>query len=294
MPRSSRGLALLALLALGLAACDDASVEPVLDTGRPFTLWGALDPRADLQGLRVIPIRLQLDAEEGGPAEAVVTVEDLGTGEVLTLRDSLVRFSSGLTGSVYVGDFRPAYEGRYRVTATRDDGAASTAVVEVPPLTEPVVFLPQTIPGDVVSSVLWPEAPRVNAVTVTYLGRRADCSTDPVTLVLDEDEVLPAKIGWEVRLPLRLQREAVLAGLGTDRATILSVTLRGLVTDAEWAAPFGFSFDDEVLTEPTTLTNVENGFGFVGAGYATEVEWRLDDETLQSAGYQPQAFGSCG
>lgn len=294
MLRSPRGLALLALAALSLAACDDAAIEPILDTGRPFTLWGALDPRADLQGIRVIPIRLQLDAEEGGPADAVVTVEDLGTGEVLTLRDSLVRYADGLTGSVYVGDFRPAYEGRYRVTATRPDGAISTAFVEVPPLTEPLVFLPQSVPGEVIASVFWPEAPRVNAVTVTYRGRRADCSADDVTLVLGEDEVLPAEIGWEVRLPLRRQREAILNGLNVDRATILNVTVRGLVTDADWAPPFGFSFDDEVVTEPSTLTNVENGFGFVGAGYPTEVTWRLDDETLQAAGYQPQAFGTCG
>ena len=277
-------LVLFPLAAL-LAACDDASVDPIIDTGRPFTLWGALDPRADYQGIRVVPIRLQLDAEEGGPADAAVTVEDLGSGETLTLRDSLVRYDNGLTGSVYVGDFRPVYEHRYRVTATRADGAASTAVVTVPPLTEPIVFLPRSVPGEVVESVFWPEAPRLNAVSVTYRVRAADCSFSDVTIDLDDDEVVPAKIGWEAQVPLRSHRDEIFNRLNTSAAALFSITIRGLVADASWKPPFGFPFGSEVLVEPSTLTNVENGFGYVGAGYQTELLWRLDDETLQDLGY---------
>ena len=42
--------------------------------------------------------------------------------------------------------------------------------------------------------------------------------------------------------------------------------------NAEWDPPGGV-FDADVLVQPGTLSNVENGFGFVGAGYRLSSTW---------------------
>jgi len=56
------------------------------------------------------------------------------------------------------------------------------------------------------------------------------------------------------------------------------------VGNAEWVSPVG-AFDENVLVEPGTLTNIENGFGFFGAGYIETVAWLPPDLLLLRAGF---------
>ena len=275
-----------------LVGCE-AAFSPVTDTGRPYTLWGALDPDGGQQALRVVPINLQLDIDGDTEASAIVTSEALATGDVVTWRDSVVTYANGSNGLIYLADFQPDYGTRYRITATRSDGAATTAYVEIPALVDPLVFLPEGGSGNLTNPVAWLGAPRLNAAEVTYLIRDAGCTTLMRTLALDPVFVKPSKYGWTTDIPLSQHSGSLTGELGQG-LSILQITVRTLVTDPEWKPPFGFDFDPEVTVEPGTVSNVENGFGFVGAAYTAEANWSPTDETLSLLGLVTRAGTSCG
>jgi hypothetical protein len=65
----------------------------------PFAIFGYLDLRADTQWVRLMPIRRNL-IPTPDPIDAIVTLEHLGTGRVVMLRDSLFAFTDGKSGGV--------------------------------------------------------------------------------------------------------------------------------------------------------------------------------------------------
>ena len=71
---------------------------------------------------------------------------------------------------------------------------------------------------------------------------------------------------------------------------LTSMTLNLMVVDNAWNPPDG-NFDPTVLVQPGTLTNVVNGFGFIGAGYRLDTTWRPPEEALQQAGFRPADDG---
>lgn len=132
---ASRALPLVAA-ALLAAACD-RPFEPVVENRNgPFSIAGYLDLGADTQWVRVMPVRQTLLAEPE-PIDAVVTLRHEGSGRLVALRDSLFRYSDERLGAdVYAHLFwtteRLEPRARYRLIATRSDGAASSAAVEMP------------------------------------------------------------------------------------------------------------------------------------------------------------------
>jgi hypothetical protein len=133
----TRWLAAVLVAAALAAGCDDAPFEPFAENAvGPFAIFGYLDLRADTQWVRVMPIRQNL-LTAPDPIDAIVTLEHLGTGRVVTLRDSLFGFTDRELGGVgYAHNFwttEPVEpEATYRLVATRSDGAATTATVETP------------------------------------------------------------------------------------------------------------------------------------------------------------------
>ncbi|NNE69514.1 MAG: hypothetical protein HKN29_04030 [Rhodothermales bacterium] len=63
----------------------------------------------------------------------------------------------------------------------------------------------------------------------------------------------------------------------------IEITL--VAANAEWAAPQNV-YDPEVLIQPGTMTNVQGGFGFVGAGYRLSHTYNLPDATLTRIGFR--------
>jgi hypothetical protein len=146
MRRSLVGLLLTTILASG---CDHPFEPYQEDVGAPFSIFGYLDLRADTQWIRVMPIRQSLLADPA-PVDAVVTLEEVGSGRIVTLRDSLFAFEDrGVDGVAYAHNFwtteRIQPGTTYRLEAVRSDGVASTATVETPPDLE--LTLQYTNPG---------------------------------------------------------------------------------------------------------------------------------------------------
>src|SRR5690554_2310724 len=77
------------------SGCADPVFDPIPDSDLHFSVFGVLDATADTQWIRVSPLRASI-THSGEVLDAVVTLEHLGTGEVIELSDSLVSFESSL------------------------------------------------------------------------------------------------------------------------------------------------------------------------------------------------------
>ncbi|MDX1548293.1 MAG: hypothetical protein R3247_14940 [Rhodothermales bacterium] len=288
-------LPVLLAAALMLVACEE-SVDPILGTDQAFTLYGFLDAGADTQAVRVFLIEDLLAPERPDPLDAEVRSINVASGQATAWRDSTVRFASGAFGHVYFAPLQVAFEQTYRVIARRSDGAESAATVTVPPETEAVPLDPFVTGEDVFIPVLWLRAPRLNDIRVRYVmrileidpvsGDTLDAGTRRVTVDYGEAQV-PTEDGIVAVVTLRRDRRIFFASLGLtgDQRTVLCrIEQRVLVSNAEWTPPGG-AYDPDVLVQPGTFTNVEGGFGFVGAGYEASAALTVPDVLLASVGY---------
>jgi hypothetical protein len=129
-----------------------------------------------------------------------------------------------------------------------------------------VIYTANTIPADDSNPIIHP-------VSISYEGQRE-----------------PFGSGWIINVALgndfsTVLRDFVDNGIGpADYLFLRQMELRMVIGDETWNPPGGV-FDPEVLVEPGTFTNVENGFGYVGAGYVASVRWRPDRRPMLLAGF---------
>ncbi|MGK7311855.1 MAG: hypothetical protein ACN0LA_06400 [Candidatus Longimicrobiales bacterium M2_2A_002] len=266
-------LAPLVLGVLLVASCDEP-LEPFQEnTIGPYSVYGYLDLSADTQWIRVTPIRQDIRPDSTA-IDAAVTLEEVGSGRVLTLQDSLFRFvDRGVGGAGYAHNFWTTEplgpDATYRLRVERSDGAATTAVVEMP--AEPRVTLrffenPET-PGLRLPRQLVVQTENVLYTYLAYTvwNENTQRGVDPVVLRWP-----PTSFGsglWRFTFPGigpldrldmppyidMLRREARLATAGSD-----------------W--PYDADLSDSDLSIPGLVpTTVENGVGQV-RGVST---WRI-------------------
>ena len=292
--RWKRLLAAWAVVAAGLlgAACEE-DVVAVLGTDRPFSMYGALTPQSDTQWVRVFPIEDRLEPALPQPLDARLTSTDLGTGTQRLWNDSLFLEENGQYAHVYWSAFSAGFGQSYRLEVTRSDGAASHVEVTVP--TPATIVMPPTLrlPPTRLPVFIEGDVPNLIRIEVTYRYRYLTVSALEVgiSVVSYEGKARRVPGGWMIDLmPLRdlqeIQREIeeriiINREVGLKLARL---TLRLIVANAEWMPPGG-AFDPEVLVQPGVLNNVENGFGFVGAGYRLSDTWvPIDTIVVTDAG----------
>ena len=307
-------LALFAgLVALApLAGCDNTIETPDSLRGT-YTLWGALDPTTDIQAVRVVAVADTLQVRSAAALPITVASVDLATGAETAWRDSVVTFRDGSVGHVYYAAFRPAYESRYRVVLRRDAGGEVSATATVPPLVVPAVQPTDFSLGGTRAPVFWAGASQLGRIRVTYYVQKYNvlvagayeydrplCELDTLSLGLVAS---PGRVagGWITAIDLaRAQRilddrfreappeeyNVPLGGPTTRRFEIGldKITLSAEVLSEEWRPP-GDVFDFEVLAAPEAFGNVEGGFGFVGAGYRSELTFLPVSQDLTRAGF---------
>jgi hypothetical protein len=281
---ATRSLAAALLLTAAGCAEDVATPPP---SGAAFTLWGALDPASGTQAIRVVAVTTVIE-DQPGPLDATVSSTDLRDGAVTAWRDSIVTFSNGTTGHVFVADVDVDYNGVYRIQAVRSDGAASTAIVTVPPLVEAFSELDEG--GSPEEAALWPGVPQLNAPEVTALIQDAGCAVNTIRVPftdIESAQAQPFEFGWRTQFSLTRFRDELPAHLANG--AVLQLTLDAEVASVEWRFPVE-DFDPEILIEPGAFTNVEGGFGFVGAAYPASLVWVPDPRATQRAGFQNVGF----
>ena len=282
---------LVCLLTIGLSACEE-DVTVVTGTDLPFSLFGVLTPEADTQFVRVFAIEGQLSPIENAPLDARFTSQVLETGEERVWRDSLIQEANGQFSHVYWSPFTAVHARTYRLDVERSDGARTSVEAKVPPMSEMV--LPAQafdVPG-VFPVVINGEVPNLLRIEVTYGYKylfSGEVVRDAITFVYDgaEEKVVG---GWFLSVNAaqdRIRIQSLLKeALDLDTAPnvkLVRLTIRMIAANLEWEPPEG-NFDLDVLVQPGTLSNVENGFGFVGAGYRLEGEWVPFDTLLVDTG----------
>jgi len=275
-----RFCAVLLVLAV-LAGCDEG-IEPTSGAEFPFALFGQFDADADTQAVRVVAIAETIDTLDPDSIDARVTSTHQQSGETRTWSDSLVRYPDGTRGHVFFAPFEVEYNGTYSLRAERSDGEAATITVTVPPLTALDSLRREGAVGPVRYVIGVEDAPRLTGVraTYTFVG-----DIQPVQVFRHTDLAQRTETGWEVEIPFEEDiREALTLSQSGD-VGLLAFEVSVYVSNEEWNVDAaGGAFDPEVLVQPGTLSNVENGFGFFGAGYRLRRPLRPFTQDLLRAG----------
>ncbi len=260
--------------------CEE-DVSPFESSEFPFTLWGLINPRADTQAVRVFTIEPTLTSIEAAPLDASVSIINTVTQQRHVLQDSITLLPNGEARHTYWSVFDVDHNERYFVEVERSDGARTVSTpIEVPPLItitplEPntnsvsELILPLEIGGDP------PSMPRIDAAYSSF-------AVDPDGELVEENPVVisyatrPQFVDGIWRLEIDIREDFRLIREDFNQKDIIGsictgdITLSVHVGNEEWQSPVGV-FDPNILVEPGTLSNVENGFGFFGAGYVETV-----------------------
>jgi hypothetical protein len=290
MPVRFRSVLVAAVLALALTGCEEEIARPP-DLQAYYTLWGAFDPLADRQAIRVVPITDTVGLGSPDPLPVTVTSVDLETGAETAWRDSVIAFGDGSVGHVFVAGLQPAYGSRHVFRVLDVGGTETSALVAVPPLVEPIRQTPVVGTG-VDYPHLWIDAPRLNRVRATYILETEACEPRTVTRTLKPSAAQPIEFGWRTLLDLDEEAREIISAQEGAPLSVREITLAVEVASEDWRPPGGV-FDPEILVEPGTLSNVTNGFGFVGAAYPVTVTWRPTPDELDRTPFRRVGFG-CG
>jgi len=292
-------------LALVQMGCEE-KVDAIIGDDRPYTIWGLLDAGADTQRVRVIPITTELGIPQGENLDAQVFSTNLETNERREWQDEYIEFSNGTFGHVFWSAFTPEILSSYKLEVVRSDGATSSAVVELPDSI--FVDLPdgaeQRRRVDMRISGPGSNLIQANLNYQTFSlppGNPWPAGTPPsqsVQLPVNIDyvsELERSSAGFEVELDISRDFQAIRQEFEFNCLNPLTIgvswlTFTVFVGDPMWLPPGG-EFDERILAQPGVLSNVDNGLGFVGAGYGAEARWFPSNSVKSGAGFALQ--GSC-
>lgn len=297
-----RILHLILVLCIPLGGCETA-VHPYVGTPEPFTLWGIFNSSADTQIVRVFTVEDEPGIDRPNGIDAEVLSINLTTGERTEWHHKLASYDNGVTGHIFWAAFRPEHGERYRLEVTRSDGAASTVEVTIPPPAHVEIDTSHThseprvrITGDaphLIGVVVRYDATNLPPRTVWPVDRPLHPLVEFPIDVSYQGELERTDEGWEFAINMKRDYERVRSEyegncLVTDGAPgiqLRAVELRFVAADSSWNPPGGL-FDPELLIQPNTLSNVENGFGFVGAGHIVRSRWIPPRQVRTDLGYE--------
>ena len=284
-----RGFALaLILAASSFAACDE-SIPPPDAIEQTYTLWGAFDPGSDRQYIRVVPITDTVSLGNPDPLSVDVRSLDLATRVETVWRDSVIVYPGGAVGHVFTSDLRPNFESRHVFRVITPEGQEVTALVPMPPLVEPILQTVNLTAAETTYPIFWPGAPQVNNPTLTYFFEDGNCNRDSLQVPFPGTSD-PAEFGWQMRLRLDADTEPNAFRISFPTA-LLRLTVRAEVASEGWRLPLAAANDPGLLIQPEVLTNVENGYGFIGSAYSVEATWEPTSDELQRTPFEVRNFG---
>lgn len=249
-----------------LNACED-TFEPMKENDRYFfSIYGFLDASADTQWVRIIPLRTGLN--QLPELDATVTLENLETGETSVMHDSLFQYTGGNQAWNFWTTMELSPEGSYRLAAVNGDGQESSVVVEMPPdFPTPIVFEDDDSEFGVdtleISGV-------ENLADVRTIWRISEISTSRISIfnyphLQDTVEVFPGFHKLEINTMDNIESIARNFHPDFNEAIELFTPQQSQVWVAS-AGPGWLFFpdiDENVVTLPDGISNVENGTGYL-------------------------------
>lgn len=265
------------LLAAGLSGCNEDLVARE-HYEAPFSIYGVLSPQLDTQSIRVYPVEDFLTLGSPSRLEADVFSIDVETDERATWRDSVVVDPKGQFGHIYWAPFRAAYGHRYRVEVIRrSDGARSSAEVRVPDQPE-ITMLEEENAGSVRILIHGDDFRALKPEAEYKVSKPAGpVLTYPVSYQGLEEKT---NAGWQVNVKMVVDAYDINFLYNGDAGTLggscrldfvhlESFRFLVLIGDTAWDPPGGM-FNPDLISNPNILRNVNNGFGFLGAGFRIE------------------------
>ncbi len=267
---------LILLMTIGLVGCEE-NLQARDDLPMPYSMYGVLSPDFGTQSIRLYPLESTPTLGQSASLEVDVSTIDLQTGVRHAWRDTVLIDPNGQHEYVFWAPFRAEHGRAYRLEAVRrSDGATSWAQVRIPtmPVVEVRVFEVPVVQlfvegGDI--RVLKPEARYtvtrpdggfpLRTISVSHEGeeRRVDNGwLVSIDMNGDTDEVV-SEFAQSVDLPLN----SIECGAGL---VLRRLELSVIIGDVAWDPPGGF-LDPLILANPEAMSNVENGFGFIGGGF---------------------------
>lgn len=288
-------LAVLVLLVSVLAGCEE-DVNPFIGTDLPFSVYGLINPKADTHAVRVFTIDDQLRLITPGPIDAAVSLLRRSDGARFAWRDSVIQLFNGDYRHVYWLSEPIDYGGTYRLEIERSDGVITNSKDVVVPEPISIVIVPPNelavnaieLPIELVGNP--PALPRIDLTYSTYSVNLVGVTVAEVSVTVSyAGKQVRGEDRWSLTVPLRedfrlIARTYAERELPGQFICAGEMRLDVHVGNADWVSPVGV-FDENVLVEPGTLTNIENGFGFFGAGYVETVTWLPPDLLLLRAGF---------
>jgi len=275
---------LLTLLTLViLTGCSETSLDPFENDDRFYSIFGYLDSRQTDHQIRLIPItRFAENIEAWTPdvanLDARVTSTDLSTGSQTRWTYSLERLEDGDFGHIFRSKFIVRPGRTYRLEVTRSDGTITSAETTVPrfPITVPnpdTLFYPYEIAPDSgeATSVYLPDIASPWDMFVTY-----DLQGTFIRLPYGRPGSRTDDGGWVFDIDMagdapRMRDELGLPP-GSQLPLLHAILLQVRALDSNWDPPNGV-FDPEILAQPGTMSNVENGYGFWGSIGLYQYTW---------------------
>lgn len=284
----------VAVAALVASGCED-QVNPFIDEDRFYSVFGFLDTATDTQYVRVVALRKEFADSGAAGIDARVFTTERETGRTTEWRDSVITFSDGSVGHVFLGDFRPVPGWTYDLVVERSDGIRATAHTTVPvrsdvDIEDPILSGPQIAFQRVTWSDIDAPPFRVELWYRVAGTSPIEPFRDAVVVYPDEGTRLGEPLdddAWQVVVSLSADREKVneILGASSDSSPqLFGVGMRLTMSDDQWRPPDGV-FDEEVLVQPGTFSNVDGGFGFFGSVNQYTVEWVLSPEVTERTGF---------
>lgn len=301
--RNSATVAALLVAALFIGSGCDDSVNVILESDRKITMFATLDMNSDVQYVRVIPIRGTID-EAIVPGAYSLRSIDLDNGRTVVWEDSLITFDNGSEGLVFYANLRVQPGHSYRIEASGGDSDLITsAVTNVPPIPTPSIgaeTASRTIgPSGFIlegrQTIVWHGLQR-EPLEISHWYRFLRTPESPYRDVRMRNTPSTFQGGdLTVTLDLAGDRFAIADSVEIARNAFVGIGMSITVLNAEFVPPGGV-FDPEILVQPGTFSNVENGFGFIGTVGRFSTEWVLNEENVRTLGYLTveDAFGKAG
>ena len=292
-------LSLLIGLLPAMTACDETAIDPFDNDGRFFTIYGFIDEANNFEpdaqhSVRVIPITrfpeiIESPSDDQATIDAVVTSIDLRSGAEHRWEHSLEKLSDGTYGHIFRAKFLVRRSRPYRLEVRRSDGVITSAETKVPStsLIETTVSAPRVDPetGAITQEIHLAQVPSPWAIDVIYrVG--TDFAASPFPLTYGRVGTPDGEDGWRftVNITEDLDRLSTILNMPPSQIQFPTMGLKIRLLDDNWTPPEGV-FDPEVLAQPGTLSNVENGYGFWGSIALYQTEWNISSELRGLLGF---------
>ncbi len=290
--------ALVGLL-LAIAACGDAFIDPFDNDDRYYTIYGFIDETKNFEpgaehAVRVIalsrfPERITSPTDDQATIDAVVTSIDVRTGQRITWQHTLEKLDNDTFAHIFRTRFFVRSGGTYRLEVRRSDGTTATAETKVPSTggIEATIGTPHVDPasGVITQEIHLTRVPSPWNIDVVYrVG--SDFAATPFPLSYGRVGTPTNDGGWRftVNITEDLGRLSRILGTPVSAIQLPTMGLKIRLLDGRWTPPEGL-FDPEVLAQPGTLSNVENGYGFWGSIGLYQHDWNISDELRGLLGF---------